>query len=130
MPINVALDIPVDDRFVALARFLAAEAGRMWALGDERVYDVKVAVSEIVTNAVRAHRDAGLADPVRITVELDGEFVITVFDRGRGFPPDARPAIDERGVSGHGLLIAQALTDDLHISRRDDGGMAVAMAWR
>lgn len=83
------------------------------------------AISEIVQNAVEAHRSAGLDHPVQIMFSLDPP-AVRVVDHGGGFiwtgtPPSAP---DPTAVSGRGLLIATAFVPDLQV-RSDTRGTDV-----
>ena len=79
-------------------------SGRITA---ERMRDVRLLVSELVTNAVR-HADG---EAVRLVVALTGATLrIEVHDPGRGFelkpPPD-----DPLRASGWGLVLVEELAD-------------------
>ena len=79
-------------------------AGR---ISEERMRDVRLLVSELVTNAVR-HADG---EAVRLVVALDGGTLrIEVHDPGNGFtlkpPPD-----DPLRASGWGLVLVEELAD-------------------
>jgi anti-sigma regulatory factor (Ser/Thr protein kinase) len=76
-------------------------------LSAERMRDVRLLVSELVTNAVR-HADG---EAVRLVVALTGGTLrIEVHDPGRGFelkpPPD-----DPLRASGWGLVLVEELAD-------------------
>lgn len=72
-------------------------------LGD-RLLDVKLIVSELVTNSVRHSNNS---QKVRVKVRVDGERIrLEVIDEGPGFPPD--PAKSD----GLGLAIVERLADD------------------
>jgi anti-sigma regulatory factor (Ser/Thr protein kinase) len=89
----------------ARARYALDEiAGRISA---ERMRDVRLLVSELVTNAVR-HAGGAV---VRLVVALEGRTLrIEVHDPGRGFelkpPPD-----DPLRASGWGLVLVEELAD-------------------
>lgn len=91
----------------------------------DRVHDVALAVSEIVSNAVlHAYRD-GSHGTITVGAELSGEdIVIRVVDDGIGMSP--RP--DSPGA-GMGLMIAGRLADDMQIERPDAGGTYVCMTF-
>ena len=99
------LELPSTSAAPAKARgALERIAGR---LTPERMRDVRLLVSELVTNAVR---HAGGKD-VRLVVDLDGgKLRIEVHDPGRGFevvpPPD-----DPLRASGWGLVLVEELAD-------------------
>src|SRR5437899_1895434 len=63
---------------------LAAQAARRADLSEERIDDVRVAVSELVANAFAAQRRAGVPDPVRIEIGISDRFEVAVLDRGEG----------------------------------------------
>jgi anti-sigma regulatory factor (Ser/Thr protein kinase) len=74
-----------------------------------RLDDVKLLVSELVTNAVR-HAPHEPGDTVRLSVRMEGELVhVEVCDRGPGFE---RPALGKRlaDESGWGLYLLQRLS--------------------
>ena len=76
-------------------------------LGQRLVDDIKVLVTELVTNSCR-HAESGT-----LGVELgiaDGVVTIAVHDSGRGFEPPV-PKRDLELESGRGLYIVDALSD-------------------
>jgi anti-sigma regulatory factor (Ser/Thr protein kinase) len=77
---------------------------------DGRMRDVRLLVSELVTNAVRhANLDAG--DVIVLVVELGDEALrVEVHDPGGGFVPRA-PAPDPARPSGWGLYLVAELAD-------------------
>ncbi len=127
---EVALEIPARAEFVALARLVvAALAATDSQLADERVDDLKIAVSEACTNAIEAHDLVSTDERVRVrcrTAERGLE--VSVEDRGPGFDPsrlpDHPPVTDpdrlkfERGL---GIPLIRALVDEVEITSSDDG---------
>ena len=126
---SLAVEIPVDDRFVGLVRHLAAQAARRAELSEDRVDDVKLAVTELVSNALEAQRRLGVATPVRVEIRIADPFEVRVLDRGDGLElPLRRGSLKSPQQGGLGLMITQALVDGLVVSRRDGGGSAVAVS--
>jgi anti-sigma regulatory factor (Ser/Thr protein kinase) len=81
-------------------------------LSEQRMRDVRLLVSEVVTNAVR---HAGLAhgDPILLLIAADdGVLRIEVHDRGAGFRPRLEePEPDPEDGSGWGLFLVDELAD-------------------
>ena len=126
----IELEIPARAEFVALARLVvAAMASSESTLADERIDDLKLAVSEACTNAIEAHDAAGSAERVvvRCQTGLDA-LEVFVEDRGHGFDPsdlpDHPPVTDpdrlkfERGL---GIPLIRALVDEVDFSPTDQG---------
>lgn len=108
------LDFAAEPRFVSTARLFAATLARQFACPEERVQDVKVAISEACSNAIKAHEQAGVRDPVQVFVHSDpGSLTYEVVDIGEGFefdgtaPTPADPADLVEG--GIGLTLIGAL---------------------
>jgi serine/threonine-protein kinase RsbW len=99
---------------------LAHEAG----FARDRVDDVAVAVSEVLTNVVvHAYRDEQKAGPISVAAAIDGESVrVTIRDEGRGFERrDDSPGL------GLGLSLVAMIADDLRISPARPSGTVVAL---
>jgi anti-sigma regulatory factor (Ser/Thr protein kinase) len=80
------------------------------SLPDGRGRDVRLLVSELVTNAVR-HANLEAGDVILLVVELaDGMLRVEVHDPGGGFVPRA-PAPDPARPSGWGLYLVAELAD-------------------
>jgi anti-sigma regulatory factor (Ser/Thr protein kinase) len=83
------------------ARDFAARAAQEFGLNEGACYDVKVAMSEAVTNAIQ-HGSSSPQDPIRIAIMAEGPaLVFEVLDTGR-----FRPRVMRRGEfseSGRGL---------------------------
>jgi serine/threonine-protein kinase RsbW len=132
------LEIPAQPAFVGVVRsVVAAVAGAVEGIDDDRLEDLRVAVSEACTNAVEAHRREALDDRVVVTCTLtaerlevriedsSSEFDITDVPAAPG--PDAMPsASSERGWS---IQLIQALVDDVTF-RQTAAGTAVDLVVR
>ena len=72
--------------------------------------DVRLLVSELVTNAVR-HADLAIGDVIGLVIELvEHKLRVEVHDPGGGFVPTA-PAPDPARPSGWGLYLVAELAD-------------------
>jgi anti-sigma regulatory factor (Ser/Thr protein kinase) len=80
------------------------------AVPDALLDDVRLLVSEVVTNAVR-HANLAPGDTIGLVVEFVGPTLrIEVHDPGGGFVPTA-PAPDPTRPSGWGLYLVSELAD-------------------
>jgi anti-sigma regulatory factor (Ser/Thr protein kinase) len=101
------------------ARDFAARAAQEFGLNEGACYDVKVAMSEAVTNAIQ-HGSSSPRDPIRIAIMAEGPaLVFEVLDTGR-----FRPRVMRRGElseSGRGLEFMRILMDEVDL-RPSKGG--------
>jgi anti-sigma regulatory factor (Ser/Thr protein kinase) len=94
------------------ARDFAERSAREFGLGEEDSYQVKLAISEAVTNAIQ-HGSSAPTDPIRIVVaEESGALVFEVIDTGRFRPLVRRGVLPE---SGRGLEFMRLLMDEVDL---------------
>lgn len=95
------------------AREFAARAAADFGLDTGACYDVKLAMSEAVTNAIQ-HGSSAPTDPIKIVVAaVGGALVFEVHDTGR-----FRPRVKRRGElseSGRGLEFMRVLMDEVDL---------------
>src|SRR5436190_18102184 len=89
----VQLEIPAGAEYVALARLVvSAMAAGETQLSDDRVDDLKIAVSEACTNAIEAHDAIATDERVLVRCRAAEHHVeVRIEDRGRGFDPSTLP---------------------------------------
>jgi len=131
----VQLEIPARPEYLALVRVLvSASAAAIPLFPDDRLDDLRLAVSEACTNAieaqVRARRDGHEGDDhILIRCHLaDDQVAIEVRDHGTGFDPDALvehpPVTDpsrldhERGL---GIPLIRILSNEVEFRPLPDG---------
>ncbi len=131
----LCLEIPPRAEFVAVARLVVSTAAKSRrSLGEDRVADLTLALSEACTNAIEAHDAKDEAERVLVRVDEDDDrLVVTVTDRGPGFDPlelPPHPAVTdperlnfERGL---GIPIIRTLVDEVTFTS-GDGGTTVTM---
>lgn len=117
------IDLAPHPGAVAVARLHVRRALSDWDL-DDLSDDVGQVVSEIVANAIEAHRREHLNTPVRLTL-LAGlrTVLIAVRDASAAQPVPACPAPDAE--SGRGLLIVKALAVKWDTKPAPGGGKTV-----
>jgi anti-sigma regulatory factor (Ser/Thr protein kinase) len=101
------------------ARDFAEAAAREFGLDDDDSYQVKLAMSEAVANAIQ-HGSASASDPIQLhAVEEAGELALYVTDTGR-FVPRVSPRGDfpERG---RGLEFMSLIMDAVDVRPGPDG---------
>ena len=125
----VRLEVPAQPAYVGVARsVVAAVAAALDGLDDDRLEDLRVAVSEACTNVVEARGRDAVEDRivVRCTVTAD-HLEVCIEDSGSGFDPgdvpappgpDSPPNASERGW---GVQLIQALVDDVTFRQTNDG---------
>jgi anti-sigma regulatory factor (Ser/Thr protein kinase) len=110
------------------ARDFAERAAADFGLDDGACYDVKLAMSEAVTNAIQ-HGSSSPDDPIRILVLAEGpSLVFEVLDTGR-FVPRVNRRGGELSESGRGLEFMRVLMDEVDL-RPSDGGTLMRFAKR
>jgi anti-sigma regulatory factor (Ser/Thr protein kinase) len=108
---------------VGWARKAVAQVALAAGVHAQRVEDVRLAVSEAVTNAVAYAYDDAPGEIYVIAAVVSDELWIVIADDGNGMR--ARPS-EARGL-GLGLGLIARLSDSLTILTRSSGGVEVRM---
>jgi len=114
---------PVVNLVLAAAEVLDPPVDRL------RLDDLRLAVTEACSNAVRVHRPDALSDPVVVSCHIDDEQVrVDVRDRGPGFDPADRQQLPDpedparlRYEHGLGVQLICELADDARYMPAPDG---------
>ncbi len=127
----ISLAIPAQPQYLSLVRAVVAAAAALDpGLGDERIEDLRIAVSEATTNAIEAHATMGSDDRItircdlaedRIEVEIQ-DHVVSDFNPEGSTPLgdlDAPGRLDYEG--GFGLPLMRVLADEMKIRSLDHG---------
>ena len=127
---GIILEIPSHEEYLSLVRAVVASAARVdQSLGDQRIDDLRLAVSEATTNAIRAHANLGSSERITIRFGLEGDRIeVEVQDRGSGFDPEkldpAGPLTDKGRLEyegGFGIPLMKILADEITIESADEG---------
>ena len=101
------------------ARDFADEAAAEFGFGADARYEVRLAVSEAVTNAIQ-HGSRSPDDPIRILAsEESGALVLEVLDTGHFVPRVVRRGDLPEG--GRGLEFMRVMMDDVDVQPGSDG---------
>jgi len=96
---------------------VAADAG----LEEPDCYQVRLAMSEIVANAIK-HGSKASSDHIRIEAfQRDGALVFEVRDTGTFVARSARATLEDE--SGRGLELVALIMDEVHMSSTGDGSL-------
>lgn len=129
----VRLEIPAMPAFVGVARtVVVAIATSVEGIDDDRLEDLRIAVSEACTNAVEAHPTEGTDQRVVLRCLLDDERLeIRIEDSsgGAAAAPGGDDGVAVRAEQGWGLQLIRALVDDVTFDQTADGA-TVALAMR
>jgi serine/threonine-protein kinase RsbW len=126
----VELEIPARAEFVALARLVVSSVAQARReLADDRIDDLKLAVSEACTNAIEAHGAIDVDERVRVRCEeSDDRLEVLVEDRGAGFDPttlpEHPPVTDPERLNferGLGIPLIRSLVDEVNFETSDAG---------
>jgi anti-sigma regulatory factor (Ser/Thr protein kinase) len=133
-----ALSITIPNRLseIGKAARLIETFGETHCLPPEVVFNLKLALDEVVTNIISYAYDDEADHRVKIHVTLDRDVVsVRVEDDGRAFnpldaqSPDIRLGIDERPIGGLGVHIVRSVMDALEY-RRENGRNIFIMSKR
>jgi anti-sigma regulatory factor (Ser/Thr protein kinase) len=138
---EIELEIPARPEFLSLARQVVAAAAAVEPrFRAERIDDLRLAVSEAITNAVEAHADV-LGDGriwIRCDLDAHGDSIrVEVHDAAGGFDLDAVPSVPEPDdpsrlgyEHGLGIPIMREVADETEIRTTDSGTMVELVVYR
>lgn len=127
---GVELEIPAEPEYLSMVRAVVSTGAALDPrLQDDRIEDLRLAVSEATTNAIEAHAQMGSNERISIRCNLgDDRVEVEVLDHGEGFDPDnvvVHPHVTdperleyERGL---GLPLMRILADEHEITSGDNG---------
>lgn len=127
------MSIPAGTAYVGIIRLAVASLARTAGFDEERVDDIRIAVSEACTNAVLAHEEAGTQDPITVAwEEAPDRIVVQVQDRvgtpaGDGVSPQDSQGFSTRMVMSVALL--QEMADELALEASESGGTTARLTF-
>lgn len=133
----VEFEIPARADFLDVARMVVTTAASIEpAFRDDRISDLRLAVSEACTNAIEAHASHAPDADERIVIRCDlaeDRVEVQVHDQGGGFDPadlGELPAVEDPSRLDHerglGISLMRTVTDETEF-RAEPGGTAVRL---
>jgi serine/threonine-protein kinase RsbW len=124
------LAVPSRAEFIGVVRLVVSSlASARRTISEDRIDDLKLAVSEACTNAIEANMTSGPGHPVVVRCwEGTERLEVWISDSGRGFDPEVLPEHPpvtdpdrlnfERGL---GIPLIRTLVDDVQFESSGDG---------
>lgn len=107
-----------------------AEFGEKNNLSSEVIYDVRLALEEVVSNIINYGFEDNYEHQISIEMNLQGEtLTMKIKDDGKPFNPlevkstNLEKPFDEREIGGMGIHIVQQLMDELRYNREKDNNI-------
>jgi serine/threonine-protein kinase RsbW len=113
----VRLTIPAKAEYITLCRLALTGMARVRPFSDEELADLKLALTEAVSNSVRHAYSDEAGGFVQVSYELHRDrIVVEVVDDGEGFDLTGDGGGDgDLAEGGLGIAIIRALADDLEL---------------
>lgn len=123
---TIKMELTSNPQYVGVVRLTTSGIANKIGFCLDDIEDIKVAVSEACTNAIKHSLDNKFY--VEYTIFENG-LTIEVIDKGRGYNVDSvdKPNLEEPKESGLGLFIIQSLMDDVKIKSDINGGTSIKM---
>lgn len=118
---SIHLRIPAKAEYITLCRLALSGLAQLRDISEDTMADLKLALTEAVSNSVRhGYGDKGDGH-VDITYELHTDRLgIQVVDDGDGFDPNEAPSYDGEELSegGLGIAIIRTIADEFEIASK------------
>jgi serine/threonine-protein kinase RsbW len=118
---SIQLRIPAKAEYITLCRLALTGLAQLRDIGEDTMADLKLALTEAVSNSVRHAYDDKGDGHVDITYDLQPDRLgIEVVDDGNGFDPAEAPAFEGEELSegGLGIAIIRTIADEFEIDSK------------
>lgn len=123
---KIKMEISSNPEYVSIIRLTTSGIANKMGFALEDIEDLKVAISEACTNAIKHSLD----DVFTITYKMqENGLTIEIQDEGQGYDIKSinEPNIDNLQESGMGLFIIESLMDDVTIESQKGKGTNIRM---
>ncbi|MGX4601664.1 ATP-binding protein [Faecalimicrobium sp. JNUCC 81] len=120
------MEISSNPEYVGIIRLTTSGIANKIGFSIDDIEDMKVAVSEACTNAIKHSND----NVFNITfIILENGLTIEIQDNGKGYDIEnaVQPDLENPKENGLGLFIIQTLMDDVSIESKENQGTIVRM---
>jgi serine/threonine-protein kinase RsbW len=120
------MEISANPDFVSIIRLTTSGIANKIGFSMDDIEDMKVAVSEACSNAVKHSEDNKVIINFNL---LNNGIQIEIIDNGKGYDVDSieTPDLSNPKEGGLGLFIIQTLMDEVNISSRGNQGTTIKM---
>jgi serine/threonine-protein kinase RsbW len=118
---SIHLRIPAKPEYITLCRLALTGLAQLRDIGEDTMADLKLALTEAVSNSVRHAYPDDADGHVDITYELQPDRLgIQVVDDGDGFDPEEAPSFEgeELTEGGLGISIIRTIADEFEIESK------------
>lgn len=123
---TIKMEISSNPEYVGIIRLTTSGIANKIGFSIEDIEDLKVAISEACTNAIKHSLD----DVFTITYKmLENGLTIEIKDEGQGYDIKSvsEPDIENLQESGMGLFIIESLMDDVTIESQEGKGTTITI---
>lgn len=123
---TIKMEISSNPEYVGIIRLTTSGIANKVGFCLEDIEDLKVAISEACTNAIKHSLDDRFIIIFNI---LENGLTIEIIDEGQGYDISSvsQPSLDNLQESGMGLFIIQSLMDDVTIKSQEGKGTRIRM---
>jgi serine/threonine-protein kinase RsbW len=119
---TIALRIPAKAEYITLCRLALTGLGQVRGIGEDTMADLKLALTEAVSNSVRHAYGPNGEGSVDVRYELHPDRLgIEIVDDGEGFDPEReeqQEGDDELSEGGLGIAIIKSIADEFELRTR------------
>jgi serine/threonine-protein kinase RsbW len=130
---KIDLHIPNIIGFEKVAMGCVVSVAKMMGFADDRIEDLKTAVSEACINAIEHGNEMDSSMKVGITLTIEDSLLqVAVEDKGKGISQFDAPRIEKKiegkdKPRGWGIFLINKLMDEVKFESRPEGGNVVRM---
>lgn len=122
----IKMEISSNPEYVSIIRLTASGIANKIGFSIDDIEDIKVAISEACTNAIKHSTNEIFYITFKI---LENGLYIEIEDKGRGYDVNSlpKPDLENPKENGLGLFIIQALMDEVSIDSKENQGTIIKM---
>ena len=123
---TIKMEITANPAYVSIIRLTTSGIANKVGFCMDDIEDLKVAVSEACTNAIKHSSDDRFTI---IYTMIENGLTIEIIDNGNGYDTSSinEPDIENLKESGMGLFIIEALMDEVSIESQEGRGTSIKM---
>lgn len=125
---EMELQVPARSVYVGVVRMALGSVARQAGLDEEKVEDLRMAVSEACANLVLAGDDEASTGSLKLSWFDEGDrFVVEIAAEGTGPAPDPSESPGEEDRLGMSVALLRSLVDEYAIEPKADGSVTARL---